>query len=40
MIQEQTRLTVADNSGAKEVMCIRVLVDQKEDMHHLAISSL
>jgi large subunit ribosomal protein L14 len=25
MIQEQTRLVVADNSGAKEVMCIRVL---------------
>lgn len=25
MIQEQTRLTVADNTGAKEVMCIRVL---------------
>mgnify|MGYP002640381494 CR=1 FL=1 len=25
MIQMQTRLTVADNSGAKEVMCIKVL---------------
>jgi large subunit ribosomal protein L14 len=25
MIQEQTRLIVADNSGAKDVMCIRVL---------------
>ncbi len=25
MIQVQTRLTVADNSGAKEVMCIGVL---------------
>lgn len=25
MIQEQTRLKVADNSGAREVMCIRVL---------------
>jgi large subunit ribosomal protein L14 len=25
MIQVQTRLTVADNSGAQEVMCIRVL---------------
>ena len=25
MIQQQTRLTVADNTGAKEVMCIRVL---------------
>ncbi len=25
MIQVQTRLRVADNSGAKEIMCIRVL---------------
>jgi large subunit ribosomal protein L14 len=25
MIQPQTRLTVADNSGAREIMCIRVL---------------
>jgi len=25
MIQENTRLTVADNSGARSVMCIRVL---------------
>lgn len=25
MIQPQTRLTIADNSGAKEIMCIRVL---------------
>ncbi|MCX8266265.1 MAG: uL14 family ribosomal protein, partial [Planctomycetota bacterium] len=25
MIQTQTRLKVADNSGAKEVMCIKVL---------------
>jgi large subunit ribosomal protein L14 len=25
MIQEQSRLVVADNSGAKEVQCIRVL---------------
>ena len=25
MIQPQTRLNVADNSGAKEIMCIRVL---------------
>jgi len=29
MIQEQTRLVVADNSGAKEVMCIRVLGGSK-----------
>ena len=25
MIQPQTRLKVADNSGAKEIQCIRVL---------------
>lgn len=25
MIQQESRMTVADNSGAKEVMCIRVL---------------
>ncbi len=25
MIQEQTKMVVADNSGAREVMCIRVL---------------
>ncbi|MBR0453892.1 MAG: uL14 family ribosomal protein, partial [Bacteroidales bacterium] len=25
MIQTETRLNVADNSGAKEVLCIRVL---------------
>ena len=25
MIQQETRLTVADSSGAKEVLCIRVL---------------
>ena len=25
MIQPQTRLTVADNSGARQIMCIRVL---------------
>ena len=25
MVQPQTRLKVADNSGAKEIMCIRVM---------------
>ncbi|MFO7154575.1 MAG: 50S ribosomal protein L14 [Caldicoprobacter oshimai] len=25
MVQQQTRLKVADNTGAKEIMCIRVL---------------
>lgn len=29
MIQMQTRLTVADNSGAKEVQCIKVLGGSK-----------
>ena len=29
MIQQQTLLKVADNSGAKEVMCIRVLGGSK-----------
>ena len=30
MIQVQTRLKVADNTGAKEVMCIRVMGGSKE----------
>lgn len=30
MIQEQSRLKVADNSGAKEIMCIRVLGGYKK----------
>lgn len=30
MIQMQTRLTVADNSGAKEVMCVKVLGGSKK----------
>ena len=25
MVQQESRLNVADNSGAKEVLCIRVL---------------
>ncbi|MCB0587093.1 MAG: 50S ribosomal protein L14 [Phaeodactylibacter sp.] len=29
MIQQETRLKVADNSGAKEVLCIRVLGGSK-----------
>nr|WDA98995.1 ribosomal protein L14 [Sciadococcus taiwanensis] len=29
MIQPQTRLKVADNSGAREVMCIQILGDNK-----------
>ena len=30
MIQPQTYLTVADNSGAKQLMCIRVLGGSKK----------
>ena len=30
MIQEQTYLEVADNSGARKVMCIRVLGGSKK----------
>ena len=30
MIQEQSRLNVADNTGAKKVMCIRVLGGSKK----------
>lgn len=30
MIQHETRLTVADNSGAKEVLCINVLGGSKK----------
>ncbi|MFO7166607.1 MAG: 50S ribosomal protein L14 [Chloroflexota bacterium] len=29
MVQQQTRLKVADNTGAKEIMCIRVLGGSK-----------
>ena len=30
MIQQESRLTVADNSGAREVLCIRVLGGTKK----------
>ena len=30
MIQQESRLTVADNSGAREVLCIRVLGGSKK----------
>ena len=26
MVQQETRLKVADNTGAKEILCIRVMV--------------
>ena len=32
MIQVQTELQVADNTGAKRVECIKVLGGSKEDM--------
>lgn len=32
MIQPYTRVTVADNSGAKELMCIRVIGESKRDL--------
>ncbi len=31
MIGVQTELQVADNTGAKRIECIKVLVDRKED---------
>jgi large subunit ribosomal protein L14 len=35
MIQMQSRLNVADNSGAKEVMCIKVLGGSKRRFAHI-----
>lgn len=35
MIQPQSRLKVADNSGAKEIMCIRVLGGSKVKSAHI-----
>ena len=35
MIQEQSRLLVADNSGAREVMCIKVLGGSKRRYAHV-----
>lgn len=35
MIQEYTRLNVADNTGAKKVMCIRVLGGSKRRYGHI-----
>ena len=32
MIQQETRLKVADNSGAREVLCFKVLGVVSEDM--------
>ncbi len=35
MIQEYTRLTVADNSGAKQIMCFRVLGGTRRRYAHI-----
>src|SRR6476660_334254 len=35
MIQQESRLNVADNSGAKEVLCIRVLGNSGQDYAHV-----
>ena len=35
MIQQESRLSVADNSGAKEVLCIRVLGNSGQDYAHI-----
>ncbi len=35
MIQQETRLKVADNSGAKEVLCIRVLGGTRRRYAHI-----
>ena len=35
MIQAQTRLTAADNSGAKELMCIKVLGGSKRKRRNI-----
>ena len=35
MIQQETRLHVADNSGAKEVLCIKVLGGSKRKYAHV-----
>ena len=37
MIQMQSLLKIADNSGARSVMCIKVLGGSKDDMQTLEI---
>ena len=39
MVQQESRLKVADNSGAKEVFVLEYWVELKEDMLQLEISS-
>jgi len=38
MVQEETRLVVADNSGAKEVLCFRILGGSKR--HYASIGDI
>lgn len=38
MIQQQTLLKVADNSGAKEIMCIRVLGGSKRKFGNIGVT--
>ena len=33
MLQQESKLVVADNTGAKKALCIRVLGGTREDMH-------
>ena len=40
MIQQETRLKVADNTGAKEILCIRVMGGSTRRYANVAISSL
>ena len=35
MVQQESRLKVADNTGAREVLTIRVLGERNEDTHRL-----
>ena len=35
MIQQESRLSLADNSGAKQVLCIRVLGNSGQDYAHI-----
>ncbi|GIT36576.1 MAG: hypothetical protein Ct9H300mP6_04440 [Gammaproteobacteria bacterium] len=39
MIQTETVLNIADNSGARKVLCFKVLGVQERDMQELEISS-
>ena len=40
MIQQESRLNVADNSGAKEVLCIRVLGNSGQRLCQVSVIRL